>query len=44
MVDAYSHVLDDWSEPDVLALTTALARLREDFIRAAAPELAGASR
>jgi DNA-binding MarR family transcriptional regulator len=44
MVDAYSHVLEGWSEQDVLALTTALERLREDFVRAAAPALAEASR
>jgi DNA-binding MarR family transcriptional regulator len=44
MVDAYSHVLDSWSEHDVLALSTALERLREDFVRASAPALAEASR
>jgi DNA-binding MarR family transcriptional regulator len=44
MVDAYSHVLEGWSEQDVLALTTALERLREDFVQASAPAAAGASR
>jgi DNA-binding MarR family transcriptional regulator len=44
MADAYSQVLGSWSEQDVLALTTALERLREDFVRASAPALAEASR
>ncbi len=37
MMDAYSEVLDTWSEEDVLALTTMLERLREDAVRATEP-------
>jgi DNA-binding MarR family transcriptional regulator len=36
MVDAFEHVLAEWSEADVRELTRALARLREDFARTSA--------
>jgi DNA-binding MarR family transcriptional regulator len=36
MVAALTHVLGDWSDADVNALTSGLERLREDFARLAA--------
>jgi DNA-binding MarR family transcriptional regulator len=36
MVAAFTHVLGDWSDADVDALTSGLERLREDFARLAA--------
>jgi DNA-binding MarR family transcriptional regulator len=36
MVVAFTHVLEDWSDDDVDALTGGLERLRDDFARAAA--------
>jgi DNA-binding MarR family transcriptional regulator len=36
MVAAFGRVLDDWSQDEVADLTRLLARLREDFTRAAA--------
>ena len=33
MVDAFGHVLRDWSAEDVAALAESLERLREDFAR-----------
>lgn len=44
MMDAYSHVLQDWSDEDVLALTTMLERLREATVRASEPALDSVAR
>jgi DNA-binding MarR family transcriptional regulator len=44
MVDAYAHVMQDWSEDDIASLKTALERLREDFAHASAAALAGTAR
>jgi DNA-binding MarR family transcriptional regulator len=38
MVDAFTRVLESWSDDDVAALTGGLQRLREDFARLAATD------
>jgi hypothetical protein len=43
-MDAYAHVLQDWSDEDVLALTTMLERLREATVRASEPVLEAVGR
>ena len=40
MADAYSGVLEGWSEDDLRTLHAVLARLREDFARVSEPALA----
>ena len=40
MADAYTEVLESWSEDDLRALQATLIRLREDFARVSAPALA----
>ena len=40
MADAYIGVLEGWSEDELDALQTVLARLREDFARVSEPALA----
>jgi DNA-binding MarR family transcriptional regulator len=40
MADAYTEVLEGWSEDDLRALQATLIRLREDFARVSAPALA----
>jgi DNA-binding MarR family transcriptional regulator len=39
MADAYTEVLEGWSEADLRALQATLIRLREDFARVGAPAL-----
>ena len=41
MADAYTGVLEGWSEEELRSLHATLARLREDFARLAEPALAG---
>jgi DNA-binding MarR family transcriptional regulator len=41
MADAYSGVLEQWSEEELQSLHATLARVREDFARLAEPALAG---
>jgi DNA-binding MarR family transcriptional regulator len=43
MADAYTGVLEGWSEDDLRALQATLIRLREDFARVSAPTPAVAS-
>jgi DNA-binding MarR family transcriptional regulator len=40
MADAYTGVLEGWSEDDLRALQATLIRLREDFARVSSPALA----
>jgi len=44
MVEAFAGVVADWSDEDVTALASSLARLREDYAAAQAGEPAGAAR
>jgi DNA-binding MarR family transcriptional regulator len=44
MADAYTGVLEGWSEEELRSLHATLARLREDFARLAEPALAGSPR
>jgi DNA-binding MarR family transcriptional regulator len=41
MADAYTGVLEGWSDDDLRALQTVLTRLRQDFARLSEPALAG---
>jgi hypothetical protein len=43
MADAYTGVLEGWSEEELRALHATLARLREDFARLAEPSLAASA-
>jgi len=40
MADAYTGVLEGWSDDELSALQTVLSRLREDFARVSEPALA----
>jgi hypothetical protein len=40
MADAYTGVLEGWSEDELRSLHATLARLREDFARVSEPALA----
>ena len=44
MADAYTGVLEGWSEEELRSLHATLARLRKDFARLAEPALAGSPR
>ena len=40
MADAYTGMLEGWSDDDLRSLHATLARLREDFTRVSEPSLA----